>query len=97
MKRLSVLAAIYLPLALVTGIFSMNIWEINEGSPRRWAVLAAAAVVAVPTVGTVIYLFDPFEKLSIGLQHLKKKLRPPDAVGEDGQGAEMRTGIGVFA
>lgn len=37
---LTALAAIYLPLSLATGVFGMNIWEINSGSPRWWAVLA---------------------------------------------------------
>lgn len=38
--ELTVLAAIYLPLSLTTGVFGMNIWEINEGKPKWWAVFA---------------------------------------------------------
>jgi len=38
--ELTVLAAIYLSLSLTTGVFGMNIWEINEGKPKWWAVFA---------------------------------------------------------
>jgi Mg2+ and Co2+ transporter CorA len=35
---LTVLAVIYLPLTLVTGIFGMNLKEINDGAPRFWGI-----------------------------------------------------------
>lgn len=38
------LAVIYLPLQLITGIFGMNIREINDGAPRWWACLTALGV-----------------------------------------------------
>lgn len=46
---LTLLAAIYLPLTLVTGIFGMNIQEINGGIPSFKACLEALAVAAVIT------------------------------------------------
>jgi Mg2+ and Co2+ transporter CorA len=43
---LTILAVIYLPLTLVTGIFGMNIKEINGGTPLFWACLLGLLVVA---------------------------------------------------
>jgi Mg2+ and Co2+ transporter CorA len=37
---LTALAAIYLPLSLATGVFGMNIREINHGSPKWWAAVS---------------------------------------------------------
>lgn len=34
---LTVLAVIYLPLTLVTGIFGMNVRQINDATPELWA------------------------------------------------------------
>ena len=42
---LTVLAAIYLPLSLVTGIFGMNIKEINNGVPSFWACILGVVVI----------------------------------------------------
>lgn len=50
---LTLLAAVYLPLQLVTGIFGMNIWEINAGAPKWWACLAALAVAGGLTSGLI--------------------------------------------
>jgi Mg2+ and Co2+ transporter CorA len=50
---LTFLAAVYLPLSLATGIFGMNIYEINDGNPRFWAFLATTAGLAVITVGAI--------------------------------------------
>ena len=47
---LTLLAAVYLPLTLVTGIFGMNIREVDEGKPTWWACVIALAVVAACTV-----------------------------------------------
>lgn len=51
---LTSLAAIYLPLTLVTGIFGMNIKEINDGIPSFKACIGALAVAAVATAVFVI-------------------------------------------
>ena len=53
---LAVLAAIYLPMTLVTGIFGMNITEIGAEAtaPDRWAVVKAWGVVFGATMGSVI-------------------------------------------
>ena len=42
---LTILAAIYLPLTLVTGIFGMNILEINEHAPRFWVCILGLVVI----------------------------------------------------
>ena len=47
---LTLLAAVYLPLTLVTGIFGMNIREVDEGKPTWWACVIVLAVVAACTV-----------------------------------------------
>jgi membrane protein YqaA with SNARE-associated domain len=56
MVVLALLAAIYLPMTLVTGIFGMNISEINadETLPSRWAALKAWGVVFGATLGCLV-------------------------------------------
>lgn len=56
MVALALLAAIYLPMTLVTGIFGMNISEINadETLPSRWAALKVWGVVFGATVGCLL-------------------------------------------
>jgi Mg2+ and Co2+ transporter CorA len=51
---LTLLAAVYLPLTLVTGIFGMNIKDINDGNPSWRACGEVLAVVAVCTVVFVV-------------------------------------------
>jgi Mg2+ and Co2+ transporter CorA len=46
---LTILAAIYLPLTLVTGIFGMNIVEINEHAPRFWVCIVGLVVIGGAT------------------------------------------------
>jgi len=48
---LTLLAAVYLPLQLVTGIFGMNIREINDGVPAWRACVVALGVAMGLTVG----------------------------------------------
>lgn len=48
---LTLLAAVYLPLQLVTGIFGMNIAEINDGIPAWRACVVALAVAGGLTLG----------------------------------------------
>jgi hypothetical protein len=51
---LAVLAALYLPMTLVTGIYGMNIREITGGEgPNWWWVVVTWAVTMVITVGSV--------------------------------------------
>lgn len=56
---LAILAAIYLPMTLVTGIFGMNVTEISktEKAPRAWWVVVIWLVVVVLTVvgGSLIW------------------------------------------
>lgn len=54
---LAVLAAIYLPMTLVSGLFGMNIVEITttEGAPGKWSVVKAWGVAFGATVGTIIF------------------------------------------
>lgn len=54
---LAVLAAIYLPLTLVTGIFGMNIKEIDEGKPNRiWVVQVWSWIFSVTILPILIYV-----------------------------------------
>lgn len=56
---LAILAAIYLPMTLVTGIFGMNVTEITrtDNAPRSWWVVVIWLVVVVLTVvgGSLIW------------------------------------------
>lgn len=53
---LGVLAAIYLPLTLVTGIFGMNINEVNEGVPDWiWVVKVWSWIFSVTIIPILIY------------------------------------------
>lgn len=54
---LTLLAAIYLPLSLATGIFGMNIKEINDGVPRAWQVFATLGILLCPSIGFIFWLF----------------------------------------
>jgi Mg2+ and Co2+ transporter CorA len=54
---LTLLAAIYLPLTLATGIFGMNIQEINGGTPRWWIVVVVTAILFVPSLSFIYILF----------------------------------------
>ncbi|OTA67318.1 hypothetical protein K449DRAFT_401828 [Hypoxylon sp. EC38] len=49
-QKLAQLAMIYVPLSFVTGIFGMNIKEINGAKVPGWVCLAALAVTVVSTV-----------------------------------------------
>ncbi|KAI7247797.1 hypothetical protein KC343_g2172 [Hortaea werneckii] len=53
---LTFLACIYLPLSLVTGIFGMNIKEINGGAPSWYFCLIALVVIAFGTLGLGFWL-----------------------------------------
>jgi Mg2+ and Co2+ transporter CorA len=57
MVVLALLAAIYLPMTLVTGIFGMNISEINDDRsfPDRWSAVKAWGVVFSATVGCILF------------------------------------------
>ena len=48
---LTQLASIYLPLSVVTGIFGMNIKEMDERKPSFWWVIVVLVVLVVLTVG----------------------------------------------
>lgn len=54
---LTALAAIYLPLSLTTGVFGMNIVEIEEGKPRYWAAVAVAVGLLVATLPFLVWVY----------------------------------------
>jgi len=54
---LTALAAIYLPLSLTTGVFGMNVVEIEEGKPRYWAALAVAAGLLIATLPFLVWVY----------------------------------------
>lgn len=54
---LTALAAVYLPLSLTTGVFGMNITEINQGTPKYWAVLALGVGLLMATLPFLLWVF----------------------------------------
>jgi Mg2+ and Co2+ transporter CorA len=56
MVALALLASIYLPMTLVTGIFGMNISGINadEAFPKRWTAVKAWGIVFGATIGCIL-------------------------------------------
>ena len=96
---LTVLAAIYLPMTLVTGIFGMNITEISSEAtaPDAWWAFGAWAVVfAVTLLGILLYAVvrkwkaknkrkwkADLEANSMHGVHLRFKKRPGDGPGEE--------------
>ncbi|KAH7034648.1 uncharacterized protein B0I36DRAFT_316695 [Microdochium trichocladiopsis] len=56
-QKLMWLASVYLPLTMVTGIFGMNIREVNDSLLPWWACLLAL-VAMVGFTGTILFVFD---------------------------------------
>lgn len=54
--RLTLLAAIYLPLTLATGIFGMNIKDINGDEVRYWWPIIIAIVLITPSVLVIAFI-----------------------------------------
>jgi hypothetical protein len=54
---LTALAAIYLPLSLTTGVFGMNIVEIEGGKPKYWAAVAVAVGLLVATLPFLVWVY----------------------------------------
>jgi Mg2+ and Co2+ transporter CorA len=68
--RLAWAAGIFLPLNLVTGIYGMNIKEINGGAPKWWAVCGTAG--ALLFISTFCFiLFRRFERKKLDLEREK--------------------------
>jgi hypothetical protein len=64
---LTALAAVYLPLSLATGVFGMNISEINGGIPKYWAVLALGLGLLVASLPFLLWVFlDDDDKQPLG-------------------------------
>ncbi|KAK5213542.1 hypothetical protein LTR20_008188 [Exophiala xenobiotica] len=61
---LTILATIYIPLSFATGIFGMNIKEINDGTPRWWAVVAVGLPLVLLTIVVPLF-FDSFYQASV--------------------------------
>ncbi|CAK1354243.1 unnamed protein product [Cercospora beticola] len=55
--QLTLLAAIYLPLTLATGIFGMNIRDINSDEVRYWWPIILAIVLMIPSAVVIAYIF----------------------------------------
>lgn len=77
---LAVLAAIYLPMTLVTGIFGMNITEIGDDNtaPDRWSVVKAWGVVFGATIGSILVYMVVKNMLSywrVSKMLFKRKIR----------------------
>lgn len=54
---LTLLAAVYLPLTLATGIFGMNIKDINSDTVRLWWPIIIAGVLMIPSGVVIGYIF----------------------------------------
>lgn len=85
---LAVLAAIYLTLTLVTGIFGMNITEINTGEtrPDRWSTVKAWAVVFGATIGGILVYIavrKPIKRWLDRREELRNKLSDLEALKID--------------
>lgn len=78
---LTALAAVYLPLSLTTGVFGMNITEINQGTPKYWAVLALGSGLLVATLPFLLWVF-----LDKDDDDQDKKQRPVPSQRRDDQG-----------
>lgn len=55
--QLTLLAAIYLPLTLATGVFGMNIKDINQDEVRYWWPIILAIVLMIPSAVVIAYIF----------------------------------------
>lgn len=82
---LTALAAVYLPLSLTTGVFGMNITEINQGTPKYWAVLALGSGLLVATLPFLLWVF-----LDKDDDDQDRKQRPVPSQRRDGQGDVQR-------
>jgi NhaP-type Na+/H+ or K+/H+ antiporter len=60
-SKLTWLAVIYLPLSLVTGIFGMNLKQINDGRLSFWVVFIALLALWVCT-WLMIWVYDVLER-----------------------------------
>ena len=58
--RLTQLATLYVPLSFITGIFGMNIKEINGGTPTAWQTVVGLVVIGACTAGALL-LMTKFE------------------------------------
>jgi len=91
-SALTALAAIYLPLSLTTGVFGMNVVEIEEGKPKCWAALAVAIGLLVVTLPFLVWVY--LDKDDTG-----QKLGEPKVPGEhpvDSERRPLETNDGVL-
>ncbi|KAF2444033.1 hypothetical protein P171DRAFT_485501 [Karstenula rhodostoma CBS 690.94] len=89
---LTLLAAVYLPLTLATGIFGMNIQEINGATPRWWVVIVVTAVLFIPSISFMIMLFAGERiKEKFAGESIKKKFAG-DSITEKFQSFRHRNG-----
>jgi hypothetical protein len=86
---LTALAAVYLPLSLATGVFGMNISEINGGTPKYWAVLALGLGLLGASLPFLLWVFldkDDDDKKPLGERHGFSRNNNGDPVHEAGSG-----------
>ncbi|KAK8876857.1 NAD(P)-binding protein, partial [Apiospora arundinis] len=72
-QKLTQLASIFIPLSLVTGIFGMNIKEINDSPLSIWVVVVTVVITVLCTIGVFRYL-DQREKQSSKNKSLLSKI-----------------------
>jgi hypothetical protein len=70
--RLTWLAFIYAPLSFVTGIYGMNVKEINDSPLSVWVTAVTLFILAVST-GALLVMYDSYPKLKKKIQLRKEK------------------------
>jgi hypothetical protein len=70
--RLTWLAFIYAPLSFVTGIYGMNVKEINDSPLSVWVTAVTLFILAVST-GALLVMYDSYPKLKKEIQLGKAK------------------------
>lgn len=88
---LTYLAILYLPMTVATGVFGMNISEINGGVPKFWWVIVVMLILVFFTVAQYVVIYMMLE----GPENLKtqwKRLTGTEKKREERDGNEQRIG-----
>lgn len=92
--QLTILASIYVPLSFVTGIFGMNLKELNQSGQPIWAFFVTVVVAVIATVG--IFLILKIRSKQTRTKNNAEKAKRSDEVDRETRGTSRRPGR-VFA
>jgi uncharacterized membrane protein len=92
--QLTILASIYVPLSFVTGIFGMNLKELNGSSLSIWVFFVAVVIAATVTV--IIFLVLQMQSKQIRMENDAEKVERSDEAGRETGDTLKRRGR-VFA